>query len=916
MIFPSLDHFDRLSSHLHAAYVRLTKDEALWQGDFAGALRHIATELATAFEVAGVSVWLLREDNSALECTLRFDASAGRFVTCEPLLLTQCPHYFRALDGSRVLDAADALNDHRTTELTACLREQNVGALLQATLHRAGHLAGAISVEHTGSARLWRRDEQSMLVAVADMLSQLLVFHALKDSERCYRTLVDCAGDAITTLRNGRFVDCNQRALELFGYTRGEFLAQRPEQLSPPTQPDGSPSCTRWEGMLQQAAHNSTQYYEWVYRRADGSEFEAEVSLAGVRLANEDYILAIVRDVTERRQAERARVAAASQLEQRNSTLQVVNNLASRLHGTADIRVIGEETVRALHALHHQPLLTFYRLMPDGETLELMAGVGFDDLLAQGFSLPVRGSLNGLALTERKIMLCSDLEQDERLHEQARQRLLERGVRSMMLLPLLYRDEPMGTIGLLYTEPGVAYSEVEMDTLRAICQTVSLSIANARHVQVLEYQALHDSLTGLPNRTQLHREAAQAILRADQARHGIALMLLDLDRFKEINDTLGHHTGDSLLKQVASRLSRLLGERNALLMRLGGDEFAILARHITGAPEATALAGTVLATLRQPFEAQGLAIELGGSIGVAIYPYHGDTSHALLRCADVAMYAAKSTVGNISIYDPEHDQHNPRRLAMITELGAAITGDQLLLHFQPKLDLQSGRWTGCEALVRWSHPLLGQIPPGEFIQFAEMSDLIRSLTLWVARQAIAQLARWRAFGHEVSVAINLSTRNLLDVTFPQALGELIAEYGVPPEALELEITETALMGDPERAMMVVDRLMQTGVRLAIDDFGTGYSSLAYLKRLPLTTLKLDRSFVQDMTVDQQDAIIVRSTINLAHSLGIRVVAEGVEDAATLAALRECGCDEAQGFHLSRPIAAGLVDELLGKPFCG
>jgi len=296
-----------------------------------------------------------------------------------------------------------------------------------------------------------------------------------------------------------------------------------------------------------------------------------------------------------------------------------------------------------------------------------------------------------------------------------------------------------------------------------------------------------------------------------------------------------------------------------------------------------------------------------------VYPRHGGTSHALLRCADVAMYAAKNAVGAVCMYDSSHDTHNPRRLAMITELGAAIRGNQMVLYYQPRLDLPTGQWCGSEALIRWQHPRLGFIPPGEFVQFAETSELIRPLTLWVAHEAVAQQAKWIAAGLKLPVAINLSTRNLLDVTLPDALADLLTEHAVPPHLLELEITETALMMDPERALQVVHRLAGIGVKLSVDDFGTGYSSLGYLKRLPLTFLKIDRSFVHNMLHDEQDAIIVRSTIGLAHSLGLRVIAEGVEDFDTLAQLGVYGVDEAQGYVLSRPMPVAHVSERLMAP---
>ncbi|PAS96414.1 MAG: GGDEF-domain containing protein [Candidatus Dactylopiibacterium carminicum] len=432
-------------------------------------------------------------------------------------------------------------------------------------------------------------------------------------------------------------------------------------------------------------------------------------------------------------------------------------------------------------------------------------------------------------------------------------------------------------------------------------------------MQELEYQANHDSLTGLPNRIQLHRRATEA-LRAIAGQPGcLSLMLLDLNRFKEVNDTLGHRTGDALLRLVAQRLQETVAAHQGVVARLGGDEFAMLLPRLPDAARALEIAGEIVRSLYRPTEVEGIFIELGGSIGVAVYPQHGGTSHALLRCADVAMYAAKENSSSVSLYDSSYDEHNPRRLAMITELGSAIRGDQLILHYQPRYYFGSARWCSCEALVRWQHPRLGFIPPGEFVQFAETSELIRPLTLWVARQAVQQMARWHADGLEVGVSINLSTRNLLDITLPDALAGLLSDVGMEPRFLELEITETALMNDPDRAMLVVNRLAELGMHLSVDDFGTGYSSLAYLKRLPLHALKIDRSFVRDMLHDEQDAIIVRSTVGLAHSLGLQVVAEGVEDAETLAGLHRFGCDEAQGYVLSKPLPAEQAGALMRLP---
>jgi diguanylate cyclase (GGDEF)-like protein len=386
----------------------------------------------------------------------------------------------------------------------------------------------------------------------------------------------------------------------------------------------------------------------------------------------------------------------------------------------------------------------------------------------------------------------------------------------------------------------------------------------------------------------------------------VALVLLDLDRFKEINDTLGHHVGDKVLQHVAACLQTVLADRKRLLCRLGGDEFAVVLGG-TDAHAARATASAMLAALRQPFHVENMPLELDASLGIAMYPDDGADSHAVLRSADVAMYTAKHSKTGLAVYSRHLDTHTPERLAMMVELGPAIRDGQLRLHFQPKLDLHGGRVIGFEALVRWDHPHLGLLYPDQFLPLAEMGESIHALTSSVLRLALSQQRQWKVQGQRYSVSVNLSARNLLDDRCVLVLESLLREYGAAPGDLELEITETALMHDPEGAMALLDRVADLGVRLSVDDYGTGYSSLSYLRRLPIQTLKIDRAFVQDMVRNEQDAIIVRSTIGLAHNLDLRVVAEGVEDAATLAMLRGMGCDQAQGDYLSQPKVWGEIE---------
>jgi diguanylate cyclase (GGDEF)-like protein/PAS domain S-box-containing protein len=415
------------------------------------------------------------------------------------------------------------------------------------------------------------------------------------------------------------------------------------------------------------------------------------------------------------------------------------------------------------------------------------------------------------------------------------------------------------------------------------------------------HQALHDGLTGLPNRACFGQQVEHAISVADQDGSRLAVLLMDLDRFKEINDTLGHRYGDLLLIELARRLESVL-RRSDTVARLGGDEFGILVRQLSEADDDLERAlERILAALEQPFQVDGLPLHVEASIGIACYPAHGRDVDLLLQRADVAMYVAKETGAPHAVYDVELDRHDTANLKLLSELPRAIRNHELVLHYQPKLDVHTGELAGIEALTRWQHPTRGLLPPGEFVPAAEKTGLIQPLTRYVLDEALGQLARWHGDGYRFKVAVNLSMRNVHDPTLPEQIARLLHKWGLPGERLTVEITESAMVSDPAKATGVIRRLKELGVGIAIDDFGTGYTSLAYLARLAITQLKIDRSFVQNMQSDADDAAIVRSIITLGHDLGLEVVAEGVETKAAYEQLALLGCDIIQGYWLSRPL---------------
>ena len=413
--------------------------------------------------------------------------------------------------------------------------------------------------------------------------------------------------------------------------------------------------------------------------------------------------------------------------------------------------------------------------------------------------------------------------------------------------------------------------------------------------------AFEDHLTALPNRAMFYDRLHQGLLVAKRSRQLLSVMILDLDRFKYVNDTLGHPVGDLVLREVATRLRGLLRESDTVA-RLGGDEFAILLP--SGDTErAGVVAHKIMQALEQPIVVEEQPIDVGTSIGIVFFPQHGDDADTLLRQADIAMYAAKRSKSGFAIYDTRLEEHRQEHLTLLGELRRAIDQDELVLFYQPKFNLANSLVTGVEALIRWQHPTRGSVPPSEFIPFAEQTGNIRMITRWVIESALQQCATWQTAGRPLKISINISARDLLDKELVGFVDATLRRYQVSPALICLELTESALMEDPVRARETLQQLHTLGVKLSMDDYGTGYSSLAYIKNLALDELKIDRAFVASMNTDAQNAAIVRSTIDLGHSLGMIVVAEGVETEHELDALKLYGCDYAQGYQICRPVNA-------------
>jgi diguanylate cyclase (GGDEF)-like protein len=481
--------------------------------------------------------------------------------------------------------------------------------------------------------------------------------------------------------------------------------------------------------------------------------------------------------------------------------------------------------------------------------------------------------------------------------------------RRLLALPFTACSASIGLLLLsgLHSAQPVAACFAAAALVVAMVRT-TISVHELRRLAETRRQASTDELTGLPNRRWFDNELRRSIDRARAAGEPLALLVIDLDHFKELNDTLGHHAGDRVLAQLGPRIRTALRPGDHVA-RLGGDEFAVL---LPGADAAAAdgAGERIAAALSARFSVEGIDLQIAASTGIALFPEHGDDAETLLQRADVAMYQAKHRRSGTEFYARERDRHTRERLQLIGELRDAVAGDHLTLHFQPKLDLGRNRITGVEALVRWPHAARGMVAPDEFIPLAEQTGVIGPLTELVIRKALQQAADWARRGIALTMAVNVSATNLLEEGWTESVLAALELHGVRPDRFVVEITEDVLMTDPDRSLTALGALSAAGVRVALDDFGTGYSSLSYLKRLPVDELKIDRSFVFEMGTDPADAAIVQTAIDLGRRLGIAVAAEGVEDAATLRRLTDFGAMVAQGFHIARPMPAGELEAWL------
>jgi len=677
----------------------------------------------------------------------------------------------------------------------------------------------------------------------------------IEDNERKFRTLFDSAKDAIFLNKDGRFVDCNSQTLQMFGCRRDQIIGRTPQDFSPEFQPDGRSSEELARQKIEAALHGEPQFFEWMHARLDGTPFCAEVILNAIELKGERYLQAIVRDITERKRGEEMVARLGRVLDSSSNEIYVFDAATLRF------AQVNEGARRNL-----------------GYSMEELAGLTPDDI------------------------------KPEHTHETF----------EALLAPLRRHETSVSTFETVHRrKDGSLYPvEVHMQLFDAenppVFVAVITDITDRMEAQMqLQFLAHHDALTNLPNRALFLERLDHALTRARWTKRPLAVLFLDLDRFKNINDTLGHDIGDSTLRVAAKRLTDCVREGDTVA-RFGGDEFTVLLEDLANSDDVPNVAQKILEALSRPFDVEGREFVVTTSIGISLYPSDGEDSLKLLRNADTAMYRAKEQGRNkYQFYSSEMSAKALEKFMLESSLRHALERQEFLLYYQPQVSLATGKITGVEALLRWQHPELGLVSPAQFIPVAEETGLMKSIDEWVLRTACAQAQAWRSAGlPPLTMIVNLSGRTFNEPRMMETVSQVLASSCFAPGSLELEITESVLMHNAQATVEMLEQLNRMGLKLAVDDFGTGYSSLSYLKRFPIDTLKIDQSFVRDVTSDADDASLVMAIIAMGHALQLNVIAEGVETPEQLDFLRRHGCDGMQGYLFSRPLPTEEITRLL------
>jgi diguanylate cyclase (GGDEF)-like protein/PAS domain S-box-containing protein len=713
---------------------------------------------------------------------------------------------------------------------------------------------------------------------------------------RRFRAAMDASGDPILLIdRNAmRFIDANTTACEVLGYSRQQLLAMGPQDLIPGPRAHLEQAYDKLiAGAAAAAAAQTT------LRRSDGRLLPVEVSRRAILSNDGWHIVAITRDIS-------ARIAAEQTIHRHAMQQGLIAAFGRSALADTDLDDLLRQAADVLARGLGVDFSAVLQLAPDKGSLVLRAGMGWSSRWDGQCIVDIDGDQGGAtcamcAFAEPLIVEdCLAAGSPPRAPMQT-----HHGVRSSASVPILGVGGLYGVLNASAAEAG-RFTQESVNYLKSLANTLATAMDRKDAEQRLAYLAQFDTLTGLANRSLFLDRFAQTLKQAQRNEWLVAVLFIDLDRFKLVNDMLGHAAGDELLVKVGQRLQHCVRAEDSV-GRLGGDEFALVLARLARPEDAAIVAQHVVAALAPPFTLEGQEIYVSASVGIGIYPSDGNDPDTLLRNADTAMYRAKEHGRNgYQFYLPQMNEQALERMQLQMQLRGALERQEFVLHYQPKVCAASGHINGFEALLRWQHPVRGLVPPLQFIGILEETGLIIPVGEWVVRSVCEQLARWQAAGITPRpVAINLSARQLHQGRFDATVAAILADTGIDPGLLELEITESVLMSDADDAVRMLNALRSTGLRLSIDDFGTGYSSLAYLKRFPIDALKIDRTFISDLMTESDDGSIALAIISLARSLKLKVVAEGVETRAQLEFLKAHGCDEMQGYYFARPL--GIAD---------
>ncbi len=912
--------------------VELARKQATNRGDLNAALRDVTEAAAHTLKV-NASVWLYNAARTDILCADLFQQNTGVHLNGLTIAIADHPAYFTALEEDRTIAAHDACIDPRTKDfLTDYLRPLGITSLLAAPIRRAGQTIGVVCHEQTCSPRQWTLEEQNFASSMADFVSLSIEMHerrrvevALRREEQKYRSIFENAVEGIfQTSAEGHYLAANPMLAKIYGYGSPDELMNTLTDIEHQLYVDPDRR-TEFRELLR--SQDAVRSFESQIYRKDGVVIWISENARTIRDSSGQLVgyEGTVEDITVRKQAE-------AELHKRDQLLQgvaeathylltnphcdqaigqalatlgiaanvdrvyIYENLSLLGSGKVPVQMRFEWTRPPIAPLLKRPdvqeqiYTSLKTLQPNDPDAAAAPECYWYDTLAKGIS--VSATVDEFPLASQGM-------------------LQHYGIFSLLMVPLLIDDQFWGWVGFDDSRPDRHWFKSEKSILIAMAASIGGALKREIAEATIRYQAHHDLLTGLPNRVQFSDRLPAAISSARRHQQMLAVLFLDLDRFKTINDTLGHAIGDQLLQYVAERLTDCLREGD-LVARWGGDEFTLLLPDIIELDDVTTIAQRILSALKPAFHLEGHELYITSSIGIALYPHHGKDVPTLLKHADAALYRVKEQGRNsYQLYTPDINFQASELLALENRLHHALARREFVVHYQPQVNIHTHQ-VGCvEALVRWQHPEIGLISPGTFIPLAEENGLIVPIGEWILQTACAQNKLWQDQGlPKLRISVNLSARQFQQPNLVEQVAKALADTGLDPQYLELEITETMVMQNVTFASDMLQSLRKMGVQIAMDDFGSGYSSLAYLKKFPLHTLKTDQSFVKDLAAGSEDAAIISAILTLGRGLNLTVVVEGVETQTQLDLLRSLHCTEIQGYLFSPPLSAELATQFL------